>query len=60
MRANAKGFQPFENHFKLDVIFSNFHKYLINQFQLQQIGLLKTIDPHNYNNLQGTPSSDCK
>jgi hypothetical protein len=29
MWTDAKKFQPFENHFKLDVIFSNFHKYLI-------------------------------
>jgi len=30
MQADAKSFQPFENHFKFDVIFNNFHKYLID------------------------------
>jgi hypothetical protein len=60
MKFDAKKFQPFENHFKLHVIFSSFRKYLVDRFKCKQIITLQTIGPKGYNNLQGNPSSNYK
>jgi hypothetical protein len=45
MKFDAKFFQPFENHFKQHVIFSNFHKYLVDRFECKQIATPQTTRP---------------
>jgi hypothetical protein len=51
MKSDVKFFQPFENHFKLHVIFSSFRKYLVDRFEYKQIATLQTTGPKGYNNL---------
>ncbi len=51
MKFHVKKFQPFENHFKLHVIFSSFRKYLVDRFECKQIATLQTAGPKGYNNL---------
>jgi hypothetical protein len=45
MKFDAKKFQPFENHFKLHVIFSNFRKYLVDRFECKRITTPQTTRP---------------
>jgi len=42
---HAKFFQPFFQPFQLHVIFSNFHKYLVDRFECKQIATPQTTRP---------------
>jgi hypothetical protein len=57
---DVRNFQPFENNFKLDVIFSSFHKYQVDRVEHKHITTLEAIEPNDYSNLRSTLSSNCK
>jgi hypothetical protein len=57
---DVRNFQPFENHFKLHVIFISFGKYQVDRVEHKHITTLEAIGPKDYYNLRSTLLSNCK
>jgi predicted GIY-YIG superfamily endonuclease len=58
MRADAKSFKPFEEHFHMDVVYTTSRKYLADKMEKKLIWNYQSEPLKSYNIMRGRPSGD--
>ncbi|HYP42549.1 MAG TPA: hypothetical protein VEQ18_00855, partial [Candidatus Nitrosocosmicus sp.] len=60
MRSDVQKYKPFEDYFKMEILFKSVNKKDCDAFELDTIGALQTLGKSGYNITLGTPCKDSK
>ncbi|KAG0609149.1 hypothetical protein M758_8G161900 [Ceratodon purpureus] len=60
MKLDVQKYKPFEDYFKMDILFKSINKKDCDAFELETIATLQTLGKNGYNITLGTPCKDSK